>query len=81
MEVTLSNQAQKKKQSVSHAQMAIAFVAGMFVTAILGQIPVAQGESSPGIDHKSIVPALPDAKESTLSGDSNAGKRYVIELV
>jgi hypothetical protein len=54
--------------SSSRLRIAVAFIAGMAVTAALSQTPVAADIFSPRVIHESIAPALPATPDSPRNG-------------
>ena len=76
---------QNSERSNSRMQMAIAFIAGIVITAAMAQTPVAADIFSPKLSHDSVVPALPDApdplKPSVSPDTANPSKPCLSELV
>ena len=66
-------------------RIAIAFIAGMAVTAVLAQTPVAADIFSPRVIHQPVAPALPATPDSLKAGGSpdtgNPVEPGVYELV
>lgn len=76
-------QRQSRERGTSRRQMAIAFIAGMVMTASLAQAPVAADVFSPRPSHESTAPAPPDTVDSPKPGspDTDPAKYPVSELV
>jgi hypothetical protein len=70
------------ESSSSRRRLAIAFFAGMALTAAVAQIPVA---ADPGASHQPVTPALPANPDSLKSDDgpgtTNPVKPDIYELV
>ena len=54
----------------SLVKMAVAFIAGMVITAVLAQTPVVANQLSSQFSDKSVIPALPDAPDPVRANSS-----------
>jgi hypothetical protein len=76
---------QSSERGNSRLRMAVAFIAGMAITAVLAQTPVGAEIFSPRLIHEPVIPALPDApdslKPSGIPDNGNPVKPYMNELV
>ena len=65
--------------------MAVAFIAGMVITAVLAQTPFVADTRFPQLIHEPVIPALPDAtdtlKPSSIPDSRKPVKPGMYELV
>jgi hypothetical protein len=80
----IARKMQNTENDTSQLRLAIAFIAGMILAAILAQTPLTAGIFPPKLSHESTVPTLPARPDSAKPGSpdtTNPVKPRFSELV